>query len=281
MNFKDLIRISNTPDLYEPGDAIMWTDEYIARQLLEMHLNPEIDAATRTPPSIENTLEFIIKFCNRPEMKILDLGCGPGIYTEKLSLKGHHVTGIDFSKNSIRYAAQRASEKQLDINYICQDYLEINYQDQFDLIMLIYTDFGVLIPEERDKLLSLIHAALKPGGIFIFDVLNDRNVDQKFQDHRSWLVENGGFWMNSPYLELIQGIHYEDERVFLKQHTIISEYEACRTYRFWIHYYKAKDLIPILHEKGFNNIETDEKVLPQSDLWNGENVTFYTVKRPE
>ena len=281
MNFNDLFKAIKKPELYEPGDAIMWTDDYISRQLLKFHLDPEIDAASRKPQSIENTLKFILKFCQKPGMQVLDLGCGPGIYTERLALKGLHVTGIDFSENSIRYAEQKASEKKLDIRYLCQNYLELSYENHFDLIILIFTDFGVLIPEERDKLLSLVYQALKPGGTFIFDVLNDRNVDQKFQDHRSCQVEKGGFWMNSPYLELIHGIHYHDERVFLKQHTIIDENETCRTYRFWIHYYNAKDLIHILREKGFNNIETDENVLPQSDLWNGENVTFYTMKKPE
>jgi len=280
MDFKDLKNIGQKPKLYEPGDAIMWTDDYISRQLLEFHLNPEIDAATRKPQSIENTLEFILKFCHRPKMQILDLGCGPGIYTEKLAQKGHHVAGVDFSDNSIKYAKHQAIEKRLDIDYICQNYLDLNFDKKFDLIILIYTDFGVLIPKERDELLSKVHAALKPGGVFIFDVLNDRNLDQKFQDQRIWQIEDGGFWRNYSYLELINGIHYQNEHVYLKQHTIIDEKETCMTYRFWIHYYNADRLTPILWKKGFENIETFEKILPESDVWNGENVTFYTTKKP-
>jgi SAM-dependent methyltransferase len=281
MNVRDLLETIRNPELYEPGDAIMWTDEHISGQLLELHLNPEIDAASRKPESIEHTLEFVLKFCNTPKTQILDLGCGPGIYSEKLALKGHRVTGIDFSENSIKYAKKQAIEKKLNIEYICQNYLELQFDEQFDLTILIYTDFGVLIPEERNKILSLIYKALKPGGIFIFDVLNDRNINQKFKDQRTWQIEDRGFWRNHPYLELINGIHYQNEHVFLKQHTIIDKKNKCMTYRFWVHYYNADKLIPILKDKGYENIITFNNILPESDIWNGENVTFYVTNKPE
>ncbi len=40
--------------------------------------------------------------------KLLDLGCGAGIYSELLYDKGFSVTGIDFSKRSIEYAQNHA-----------------------------------------------------------------------------------------------------------------------------------------------------------------------------
>jgi len=273
MNIEKLNIATQKPQIYEKGNSVMWTDKHISEKLLEVHLNPEIDAATRTQDSIERTIDFLLGFCKKPQMDILDLGCGPGIYTEKIAEKGHNVTGVDFSENSIRYARNQAKEKNLEINYICQDYLELNYNKQFDLVILIYTDFGVLLPDEREKLLENIYKALKPTGVFVFDVLNNKNIEQKFKDQQEWTFENDGFWKSKPYLELINGFNYPNENVFLKQHTIIDENDIFKTYRFWIHYFTIKTITKILTEKKFGNIEQFENILPAGNIWNGENVT--------
>ena len=221
MDIEKLHIASRKPELYEKGDSHMWTDRHISEKLLEVHLDPENDSASRMPESIDRTLEFISGFIHKSPLSILDLGCGPGIYLEKLATSGHACTGIDFSSNSISYAKKQAKEKGLEINYICQDYLEIDFENQFDLITLIYTDLGVLVPDERAQLLDKIHRALKPGGLFVFDLINDRNLEEKFQEQKTWTFENSGFWKPGPYMELANGFHYPDEKVFLFQHIII------------------------------------------------------------
>lgn len=279
MDLKKLELVQKRPPLYEMGDSIMWTDEYISKQLLEIHLNPEIDLASRTENSIEKTIEFIVSLGQGSNLSILDLGCGPGLYAERLAEAGHHVTGVDFSETSIAYASNQARTKNLDIDYICKDYLTIDYQAMFDLVLLIYTDFGVLNPDGREMLLHNIHRALKPNGVFIFDVINKKNLDHKFQESKSWTYENSGFWKNSPYLELINGFHYSEEDVFLQQHTIIDQAAKIRTYRFWTHYFDPVDINEVLSKNGFTGIVNIENVLPGSGPWSGENITFYKAKK--
>mgnify|MGYP001812330626 CR=1 FL=1 len=254
----------------------MWTDEHISGELLKLHLDPDVDSASRSKRSIERTMEFILSFCGDGPMSVLDLGCGPGIYLEKFAALGHLCTGIDFSKNSLEYASRQAREKGLQIRYIHKNYLELDFSDQFDLVVLIYTDFGVLLPEERVRLLGLIRRALKPGGIFIFDVLNERNLDQKFRETQVLSHQPGGFWKPSPYMELASGYHYPDHKVFLRQHSILDEEDQIRTYRFWTHYFSAEDVIALLTTQGFKTIEHSHSVLPANDIWDGKNVTFYT-----
>lgn len=279
MDLDKLNIAAQKPKLYEKGDDLMWTDEHISKSLLELHLNPEVDSASRMPDSINRTIEFISTYCKESPSSILDLGCGPGIYLEKLAKAGHVCTGIDYSENSLAYAIDQAREKGLEINYICKNYLELDFDSLFDLIILIYTDMGVLLPEERASLLGKIHRALKPGGVVIFDVLNDRNLDQKFQEQQTWSYEFGGFWMPVPYLELANGFHYPDQKVFLMQHTIIDESDRIRNYRFWTHYFSTHDMITLLSSGGFKQIEHKENILPAKDIWDGENVTFYKAQK--
>ncbi len=150
----------------------MWTNPHISKQLLDIHINPDIDLGSRKKNAIERTVEWILSNCSKEKMNILDLGCGPGLYSEILAEKGHSVTGVDISKTSIEYADQEAEKKNLDIKYFNQSYLDLDFENQFDLAILIYTDFGVLNPGERKTILNNVRKALKPEGKFIFDFLN-------------------------------------------------------------------------------------------------------------
>jgi len=274
-----LQRAALRPQLYEPGDSIMWTDPHISKKLLELHLNPELDSASRSQLSINKTLDFIKSSLPLNGMSILDLGCGPGLYLEKLAKWGHKCTGIDFSENSIAYALQQAEVMGLDINYLCQNYLDLDFKNHFDLIILIYTDLGVLLPGERENLMDRVYKALKPGGWFIFDVLNTENSDLKFVEEQTWSHQFSGFWSASPYLELISGFHYPENKVYLKQHTLIDEGDKIRNYRFWMHYFEEEEMLAVLKSTGFKKAESFKNILPANDIWDGENVTFYRACR--
>ncbi len=89
----------------------MWVDDYISTQLLEVHLNPDIELTGRNETTISSTIKWILNKVPGDRLNILDLGCGPGLYTEKLAENGHTVTGMDFSPNSISYARATAEKK--------------------------------------------------------------------------------------------------------------------------------------------------------------------------
>lgn len=259
----------------------MWTDPYISKQLLDMHINPDHDMASRSQAKIEHISNWILSQTHHQPLKILDLGCGPGLYSEFFARRGHAVTGVDFSINSIQHASQRAKEQNLEIEYHPLDYLELDYAEQFDLVILIYLDFCMLLPEERDRVLKNIFKALKRGGLFICDVVNERNIDKKIIP-QSWDAQLSGFWKETPYLALTKGYHYPEAHVLANHHIIIGENDSVDTYLFWTHYYDVNRLTDILKSFGFCDIETHENVLPETgDPWNGENVTFYVSRKDQ
>ncbi|SDF39613.1 hypothetical protein SAMN04488542_11040 [Fontibacillus panacisegetis] len=51
MEIYELIEKSKKPLLFEKGSSQMWIDEYISQQMLEAHLDPNTDAASRNPAS--------------------------------------------------------------------------------------------------------------------------------------------------------------------------------------------------------------------------------------
>lgn len=278
MNITNLIKRTKRPDAYAPGTTIMWEDEYISKQLLEVHLNQHIDLASRKESTITQTVEWILNKSEATSQKlnILDLGCGPGLYAEKLAEKGHSVTGLDISKNSIEYAAKSADMKGLDITYVNQDYLELDAENCFDIVMMIFTDFGVLSPDQRSKVLDNIHKALKLGGVLIFDVLNDNYTAPAT---KSWEMAEQGFWSGQPHLALTESFYYEQESVNLSQHTIVEDGGRTEIYRFWTHAFTDDQLMQIITDKEFKDIQLHKGIIPDCDLYRSKDVTFCTATK--
>ena len=278
MNIKTILDDSKKPAPYTAGTAQMWEDEYISTQLLQVHLNQDIELASRKESTIAETISWILNKVDGSPLTILDLGCGPGLYTEKLASKGHLVTGVDFSKNSIDYAKDSAQRKNLNISYRQQDYLTLAEENQYDLIMMIFTDFGVLSPEQRTCLLAKIHKALKPGGTFVFDVLND-NASTQEAGNREWEMAESGFWRSVPYLTLSESFYYEKEDVTLQQHVVIEDDGKHEIYRFWVHKFSPSDINQILTEADFSVVNCYDKVIPDSLPCPSDSVMFCTAKK--
>ena len=275
---REVSKSSQKPPLYGPGNAVMWTDDHISRQLLGLHLNEHVDLASRKPGTIKKTVDWILSHTHKTELDILDLGCGPGLYAEILARKGHRVTGVDFSENSINYARQAAGEKNLDITYLCKDYTKLNLpEDHFDLALLVFTDFGPLLPRARQQLLAIIKKVLKPGGLFVFDVLNDRDLESKLTP-KTWEISGPGFWSDSPYLALTESFLYKEEKVILYQHIIVDETGKIKTYRFWHHFFSQSDLRKTLDQFDFKGITFHQGIVPSGDGYESADVTFCIAK---
>ncbi|WP_323373235.1 class I SAM-dependent methyltransferase [Anaeropeptidivorans aminofermentans] len=185
--------------------------------------------------------------------KLLDVGCGPGLYAERFSKAFYEVTGIDFSKRSIAYAKSSADKQTLEITYVYQNYLEMDYKDKFHLATFIYCDYGALSTENRVVILRKIYQSLKSGGKLLLDVFSMVKY-KEFQELKTWEVhEEGGFWSAEKYLSLHGHYRYSDT-VTLEQTTIITDKEI-REYDIWNCCFTPETLIKEAHAAGFKNIE--------------------------
>jgi len=225
MNIKELMTYTGRPVLYAEGTAVMWTDPYISQQLLALHIDAQSDTASRRSQSIEAIVRHVSAKIDVGSA-VLDLGCGPGLYATRLARAGHRVTGIDFSAGSIAYARDAAVKDGCDIDYVCADYLDAVLGDGYDIVVMIYCDFGVLSADARQTLLRKVHSALKPGGLFFFDALNEKTIG-KLSFQRNWDAAPSGFWKDGPYICLEESFHYPDAKATLDQHIVIDEYGSC------------------------------------------------------
>ncbi len=245
-----LCQLQEKPQPFEPGEPMFWTDPHIAQQMLASHLDPTVDGASRRPETIQSITHWIATtFGLRPGDSILDLGCGPGLYAERLAQAGFQVTGVDFSQNSIDYATTQAREKKLPIHYRCQNYLELDEPALYSAVLLIYGDYCPLSPEQRAKLLANVRKALKPGGCFILDVSTPR-LRQKHGLKNGWYAAGQGFWKPGPHLVLEQGFSYPGD-LFLDQYTVIEGDGKISVYRNWFQDYTPETIRAELTAGGF------------------------------
>ena len=246
---KTVEAIGNKPIAYETTGIPFWDDEYISKSMLALHLNPDVESASRTHEFIDRSADWIVSWSGKPGGKILDLGCGPGLYSRRFADKGFNVTGIDFSKRSIAYANEHFGDEKSE--FICQDYLTIDYDGEYDLAVIIYCDFGVLSPENRTALLKKIYRGLKPDGLFIVDVLTPIQY-RGFTDSLTVEYENGGFWREGSYVNIKRNAAYPNQN-YLEQYTIITA-EASATYNIWNHGFEPQELKKDLLDAGFASV---------------------------
>ena len=94
------------------GDNIPWDDPEFSERMLAEHLNQEHDLASRKAETIDQHVRWIhSEVLDSRSARVLDLACGPGLYTLRLAQLGCDCFGIDFSPASIRHAKQRAAEE--------------------------------------------------------------------------------------------------------------------------------------------------------------------------
>lgn len=253
--FKNLTEFLATPKLYAPSSAPFWDDEHVSKGMLAAHLDPDRDAASRNHMFIDQSVEWISRILPPTENpRLLDLGCGPGLYAERFCQKGYQVTGVDLSKRSIDHARESASKQGLEIAYINQNYLELSLRDAFDIVVLIYCDYGCISDRNREKILANAFRALKPTGHLILDVFTPLQHRGK-SESETWRYEQEGFWKAEPHLCLESFHRYDDSNTFLDRYIVVTD-KGVDCYNIWDHTFEVEDLISELNGAGFVDVDT-------------------------
>ncbi len=101
---------------------------------------------------------------------VLEVGVGTGRFFMDALNQGTDIYGIDFSPEMIRVLKSKLPAKEhhrVTVQNICS----LNLNNQFDLTVAPFRVFMHLLSvEDQLKALNAVHAHLKPGGRFIFDL---------------------------------------------------------------------------------------------------------------
>ena len=144
---------------------------------------------------------------------VLELACGTGAITRRLSERGFDMIGIDISENMLSeayrlehvfnsetgYKAEQRRHKSSKILYLCQDMCELELYGTAKAMVSVCDSINYLL--EEDEIiwtLQSVNRYLEPGGIFIFDfntvykyetVLGDTTICEN-REEGSFIWEN-------------------------------------------------------------------------------------------
>lgn len=246
----EVISNTNKPKLFEYTGEEFWNDPHISKQMLEVHINPNIDAASRNANAIKQTVDHLFdQGIIKKGMKVLDLGCGPGLYSQMIQSKGAKVVGIDCSENSIRYAKDQNNILNLGIEYYQMDFFDMPFVDEFDVVLQIYGEVNTFSPYNRDRLFGLIRRALKKDGIFAFDVTTRASRDLK-SHKKDWYAAEKGFWSKGEHIVLEQSFDYPEDSAWLDQYIIINSSNT-KVIRNWFLDYDLDMIKNVISNNGF------------------------------
>jgi SAM-dependent methyltransferase len=254
------ILFSNELTLFQRCKEIIWTDEHISKTLLEAQLDKSTNAGSRKP---ENR-KIIVNWINeniKPSSRIIDLGCGPGLYSYELGKLGHYVLGIDFNKASYDYAKENKAIENI-VEYKYSDYLKDKFTGKYNLAMMIFCDFSALIPNDQIVLMNKIKNLLDDDGIFIFDVFG-LSVMENINESRHWTISQGNdFWSNESYLLNTEIKKYGDVNTIGTRYCLINQNTGkIKEFILWDQYYNEKSIKKLMEDNGFDVIKINKKLI--------------------
>ena len=204
-------------------------------------------------PEIAAFFERVLKRSGVEAQTILDLACGTGSLSLLLAQKGYSVLGVDCSEEMLTVASEKSMELALAQPpfWICQKMQRLRLPYPVDAAVCSLDSVNyVTRPSDLQEAFRRVFAALKPGGLFLFDINTPyklRGLDgQVFLDE----TEDAYCVWRTEFSEKRRLCHYgidlfqRDGDVWLRSQEEHTEYA-----------YTPEELTGYLREAGFDNIQ--------------------------
>ncbi|MGL1861089.1 MAG: class I SAM-dependent methyltransferase [Pseudodesulfovibrio sp.] len=266
----DIIKTIPSPDtLWNGAHKIPWNDPTFSARILKEHLSQDHDLASRKQQTIEAQAQWINSHClSGGPASILDLGCGPGLYSRLLAGDTHQYMGIDFSPASIEYARQKYGvDSQYDFRL--GDVVKADFHGPHDVVAMLYGEINVFSPDNCRRILTKGFESLDSGGTLLVEFQNPTAVNAMAQAPKSWTrAEEGGLFSDTPYVCLTESHWFEEQAVSLQCFHVLTEgADEATTYRSTTQAWSIEDLHALLRDIGFAEVsDHDDWPVPDDSL---------------
>lgn len=163
---------------------------FYREDLAYIHDVGHADFALRSAPGI---LEILGEH-RVPEGLVVDLGCGSGLWARELLRAGYRVLGIDISEAMVEIAREKAPGAEFRVGSLFEAPIP-----RCDAVTAVSEVLNYLFDPENEergleRVFGRVYEALRPGGVFVFDVLGPGQVpggaSKTFSEGPDWVVLN-------------------------------------------------------------------------------------------
>jgi SAM-dependent methyltransferase len=216
---------------------------------------------------IESSIACYRKEQNIDMPKVLDLGCATGTTAIQLMRRGMDVVGIDSNTQMIQSAARRNPEPKTHCRFFLMDITESGKylpKNSFDMVLCLGNTMVHLDAIDKiEELIKSVHSLLKPGGIFIFQLINyDMILSQRVESLPTIETTRSSFVRKYSNISE-EHIDFDASVVSSKGQTVFEETVS-------LYPLTSKALLHALNNAGFNNenlySDFDKSSLEKSSL---------------
>ena len=245
---------TNNENIWHRGYKIPWDEPDFSRRMLAMHLSQDHDMASRRSEWIDKQVEWIHDdLLGEQSANILDLGCGPGFYSHRLTMRGHCCHGIDFGPASVDYARQHNPDESR-CDFVLGDIREVQFGGPYDLAMILFGELNVFSPAEAIAILCKTQASLNPQGKLIVEIQTAEAVESVGRSEPNERHFESGLFSDRPHHCLTQNQWLPEHQVTI-QTFYVTETENGQTQQFHstTKAWQDNELIELLKNAGFKN----------------------------
>lgn len=256
MNLMDIVNRRPIPQPWAEGEKIPWNEPDFSRRMLREHLSQQHDLASRRFAVVDQHVDWIHHTAlEEKPSRVLDLGCGPGLYASRLARLGHACTGIDFSPAAIEYAQDTAKSEGLSCAYRLEDVRAADFGQGYDLAMFIFGEFNVFKPVEAQAILGKAAAALRKGGRLMLEVSTYAGVKGVGKEPQRWSALDKGLFSDRPHLLLTESFWDAAQAVATERYYVVDAHSGQVTgHAASSQAYRAAQLRAMLIQAGFRSI---------------------------
>lgn len=160
--------------------------QWYGEDLAYIHDAGHADFALRSAPGI---LEILVRGGIHAGL-VVDLGCGSGLWARELVDAGYGVLGIDISEAMVEISRRRVPEAEFRVGSLFEAELP-----PCAAVTAVSEVLNYLFDEEAGlgRLFRRVYGALRPGGLFVFDLAGPGQVPgggwvRTFSEGEDWVV---------------------------------------------------------------------------------------------
>src|SRR5262245_44459714 len=193
-------------------------------------------------------IDKALRLTNLKGKSALDLGCGTGKFAIALAERGFSVTAVDRTKYLLDKARAKARSMHITVERLREDMRDFVRPEAYDFVLSMFSTFGYFEDRREDAaVLANISKSLRPGGVFLMDIMGKEILAKMFQRSSAQTLPDGSVLVE-------QRSVLDDWTRILNEWTIIRNGRA-RKFTLLLNIYSGQELRQEMERAGFVDVK--------------------------